>query len=542
METTNTPSYYRRVLNAAPTLLICVIAACLLAYLFSIKTDVHIDECLSLSIANNADGTYIPQYDQNVFYADASEPYLQKMAVRKGHEFDFARTMQNDCQDTLPPLYYLLLHAVYSLSPGTFSIWFAAVLNIVIFVACALLLGKLARVLHMRRATAIGARALFATLPGTLEMGLFVRMYVLAMLWAISLAIGCTYLLDRKERTRTGAVWIGLSLVGGALTHYYFLIFAFFICLVTGILLLAGKRWKRAFCLAGVAVAAAILAVIAFPAMINQLFFGQLNGAGMENLHSRSLATSILAFVAILNVRLAGGLLPAFGIVAIATACSLVKTRILDSEKRTMLHDAWQPWIAIVVSAACYFLFVAKSSFYLDTRYMSPIYPLLIVVAVKVLELFARHFFGERPLVGILVLVCSLTTCLCFITFPIGSWEYDGSAGKGMIDTLDGGYRDAPVVVLYDGATVQRASATWMLNQDSAGVVFTQPNNLYGLANALPPNTTRMVVELDVQLDAPTYLAQLQGMFGNCNKVEKLGPYPSYYDVYALSYDPGIGA
>lgn len=530
----------KRLLEYGALVLICVFAAFALVYLFSRRSDFKLDEYISLSIANNAEGTYIPHYEENHLFTDVNEPFLQRMTVQPGHAFDFAQTLRTDGQDTLPPLYYLLLHATYSLKPGVFSVWCAAIVNILIYVLCIVMLYRLARALGMRRGPSLAACALFATLPGILEIGLFIRMYVLVMLWVICITSGCVYLLDEKTSIRKGAAWVGVSLLGGALTHYYFLAYAFFLCLATGIVLLVKKRWKRAICLAGVAVCSAVLALLIFPAMIQQLFFGQLNDDGVNNLVTRGFLTGIWAFLSIINDRLAGGLLPMFVMVTAIAGGLLVARRFAGQRQDAASYDAWWPWIVTIVASILYFLMVSKSAFYLDTRYMSPIYAIMLVVLVGGLSTFVSHFFGNKAVTGVLLLVCSLTVSLCYQTYRLGDWEYANNENLGAIEMFNGQCQGAPAVAIYEKE--YRATVTWMLNQEASGVVFAQVNNIDGLTRALPEDTSRIMLELDNKLDAQPILSKLQSIFVNCNKVEKLTEYAPYYDMYVLSNSPDAEA
>lgn len=54
---------------------------------------------------------------------------MEYMTAKKGNRFDFASVWWNQTQDVHPPFYYALLHTVCSLLPGTFSKWYAGMIN-----------------------------------------------------------------------------------------------------------------------------------------------------------------------------------------------------------------------------------------------------------------------------------------------------------------------------------------------------------------------------------------------------------------------------
>ena len=403
MKHSQAPSVMKKTTVRRCLLSICLMSVCLLVYHFSAKSDFHNDEYTSFTIANNAEAGMITTFTQNVLYDNIDEPYMRGMVVQPGHSFEFGNVLTADAQDTLPPLYYLLLHVTFSCFPGTFSIWYAAAVNIPLYIACILLVYYLARLLGLDEPEALTASALFAFLPGTLEMGVFIRMYLLAILWTITLGIGCVLLIDNDEPVIKASVWVFFSLLGGALTHYYYLVLAFFMCLATGVVLLWRRQWKRAVSLVAASLLAGIAAVAFFPAMLRQLFSGRLNNEGLTNLAESNFCDRAIESLTTIDSILFGGLIVAL-IVLLLVVCVL--KRESNSSKA--------PWIVMAFSTIAYFVFIAKSAFFINTRYFCPIYPLLICGAVATVSSFHGLMRGEEGHWGVVVLAAALFLSLSY--------------------------------------------------------------------------------------------------------------------------------
>ena len=103
---------------------------------------------------------------------------------------------------------------------------------------------------------------------------LFIRMY---MLFALALLLHLLVYVKYWEREKIparGFVFLGLTLVLGAMTQYYFLIAAFFLGVWYTFKLLFGKRFRELGIYLGTVAAAAALSLSLFPPMWDQIFHG----------------------------------------------------------------------------------------------------------------------------------------------------------------------------------------------------------------------------------------------------------------------------
>ena len=91
------------------------------------KEGYFVDELWSYGLANSTEYPHIYSiqgWDQKW---QTPEYYMNYIEVEKGQQFDYRTVIYNQTQDNHPPLFYLILHTVCSLFPGTLSKWYGIV-------------------------------------------------------------------------------------------------------------------------------------------------------------------------------------------------------------------------------------------------------------------------------------------------------------------------------------------------------------------------------------------------------------------------------
>ena len=107
-------------------LILYVMYILILLFLFSQKLNYHVDEWMSFPLANQ---TMELQFEEGVHYTPSSLPFIE-IAASDGH-IDIANVWEQQSHDTHPPLWYLLLHIICSFFPGTISMRYPAIINLV---------------------------------------------------------------------------------------------------------------------------------------------------------------------------------------------------------------------------------------------------------------------------------------------------------------------------------------------------------------------------------------------------------------------------
>ena len=98
-----------------------------------LKAGYFVDETYSYAVANSTYGPDIyNQFPDNIISDKilTKSDFYSYLTVDPGQQFDYAGVIYSAGLDTLPPLYYLILHTICSFFPAVFSKWFGLIINI----------------------------------------------------------------------------------------------------------------------------------------------------------------------------------------------------------------------------------------------------------------------------------------------------------------------------------------------------------------------------------------------------------------------------
>lgn len=395
----------------------------LMVFLLSQKVNYNIDELLSYGLANHANGQL--WFEDGVTYIPAQSPWLSYLTVQEGHAFNLQNVWANQASDVHPPFYYVILHIICSLFPGKFSMWFAGSINIVFALLTLYVVKKLVYELMGSRNVASIIAVFFVLSGGILYSVLFLRMYVMTtflvslVTWLFLHATG----LDKLSR-RFYAALILVSYIG-ALTHYYFIVYLFFLCLVFGIWLLSQRRYVETI-LFGLSMGlCGGLAVITFHSMLWHMFLGSRGVESVENLQGSisDYLKRLEGFYQFVNERLFGGVLTYAVLAAIflwifskwivwknAPEIPSVETDADDAEQR---KGKIIKWLLMSIPSICYFLLVSKMAVYIDARYLSPAYAVFMVWILCGIFVIGKRILEKRywiPAAGLLLAILTVNS------------------------------------------------------------------------------------------------------------------------------------
>lgn len=279
---THIESKKKNAMIIAALIFIIILGVLRFCYAFYVqKQDFHSDETWSYGLANSYYEPYLytdadEQYNKNICFWTSGDILHDYLTVQPEQRFSYASTYYNLSKDLHPPLYFFILHTICSIFPDTFSYTYGFIINIFSFIVMSIFLFKTIKLAtDSDKAGLLGV--IFNTfMTGCVSIIAFVRMYAMSAMFSVML----TYYLFRiyKEYKHSEKVknssYIGAAVVTllGALTHHFFLVYAFMLTLIFTIYYLINKAWKvfaklAAFMLGSVAVSIAL-----FPATIDHLF------------------------------------------------------------------------------------------------------------------------------------------------------------------------------------------------------------------------------------------------------------------------------
>lgn len=359
--------------------IIMLFSALFLLFLTTQKEGMHVDEYLTYSDANREVGgnnTVHPEYGVRVSTADVYDPYLY------ADSFNLRNIYLNMQRGTHPPLYYILINTLCYITNNFLALKTGVLLNIIIHVIDIGLVWLIMEEMLSSKYEALAGTAFFAFLPVILGNVLFVRMYILSGTFTLGLT-----LLFVKEWGKAGGktfyIKLGILSVGGALTHYYFLVYLFYSCMVWGIYIISKRRWKELAIFLGTMTASGIVSISIFPSMIKHIF---IRGRGKESFSSAVTFSSVFhnnikSYATAIN-RLYGGFLVA--VILMAAAWFVFRFVIGNREKGSW---AWaNKWVIVFFPCILDLLTITKVSPLTTPRYIAPVYGVCVILLMGLFD------------------------------------------------------------------------------------------------------------------------------------------------------------
>lgn len=230
----------------------------------------HPDESWSYCFANANDDTALYE-DSNGLLKNFnlwvnSQTFRNFIEVQKGREFSFDSVFVNMSKDFNPPLHSLLLHAISSLAPETFSWWYAYIINIFAFLLATISLyffGK--EYLHSSK-LALALCAFYGCTTAAQNTFVYLRIYPLLTAFAVlMLYLHCKLFYKHYKSLPSILFTIFCIAVLGYMGHYYFFILIFFLSAFFSLVLLVQKRRIDFYAYAGTVLASVIVTFLFFP-------------------------------------------------------------------------------------------------------------------------------------------------------------------------------------------------------------------------------------------------------------------------------------
>ena len=497
----------------------------LAAFVLGNKTNLHGDEVFTYGLSNHPYiHTFNIKAEEGTVYTPADILWNEYMQVQPGHQFDYRNVWKNQEADVHPPLYYALVHTISSFFPGRYSVWFAGSVNVVFGVLLIFCAFFLSLEIFGKKIYAFLTTVFFMCSAGMLPSVSYLRMYVMAMFWCCL----ATYLLVRyfheggskKFYRRLYAVT-----TLGILTHYYFLIYLFFLACVFCVMLLTEKQYKNMgkFC-AAVALGG-VTAIAVFPRMLRHIFGGQRGAEAASNLTGGTLSDyleRLKTFFDFLNGQLFGNL----GIVlAVAFILAVVirkkRDRKMQAEKRIVL---------LLIPSLCYFLLVSKIAAYISDRYLQPIYPMVFLLGAYALYVIGHSILSEKRAAAAMAVGAVILTAagLWFC-----QWPYLYRDSEALLQHA-ANLSDHLCVYIYDDTWQGwKVQPFFYEVRNYRSVVFVSQKNLELLDTWNLEQEDGIVVSVINTCDQDAVFEKVKSIYGEGIKIERIGNY-SYTTSYVI--------
>lgn len=485
------------------------------------KQNLHEDEALTYGLANNGKGTGAV-VKEGTTAEPSSVDFIKYLTVSPDNRFDYKDVWREQKNDVHPPLYYAVVHTICSLTPGYYSKWSAGFVNII----CALIIlyvsMKIAEEFTQNRFSLNLIRISFILCSGILSAVSFFRMYVMAMMWVTWI----TLLLIRSLRYKTYRkfyVLVFMAALCGALTHYYCIIYIFFISVAYGIILLCGKQWLQFRKYVLTMLLAGGCALLIFPAMIEHMLFSNHGVITAEHLREASLSeylSRIKAYYVFLDTQILGKcflfIICFILIYTIAVLCTRKEDNQISVFGGNLNKENIYKWVLLIAPELFYFLFISKTATYIVDRYIFPIYAIafltFVLLMIKVTErIFSRHLTN--------VVIAILFSALIINNFRYTEWTYLYLSSKSFLHDTEA-YAAVDCICIYE-ADWKILRAYYEISHYKS-ITFLKDSSQDTLSKLELTNPSELIVIQENEMDEKN-IENIIDMYPSLNKYKKIG-------------------
>ena len=449
----------KRILSAAILVVVVLLLTGNAVFWASKKEGFHVDEMFSYEQIGNTEYSK-PEFDrpdepcQNTWHDHSYyEDYLN---ISDDEAKDFSSFYSSASRNTAHPPMYLTLFGIYTsvFFRNDFTKWSGITFNIIFYILTLIVLYDLAMQLLKNRKLAILTVFLYGASSGAVSTVVFIRMYMMLTFFTVIFADVNMHLLKRiineKVSFKKRMPWYmatALLIIFGALSQYYFIVFAFFMCLSIWLMLLASKRYRllaeyTVTCIAGLTVYLCVWSKI-----FRDLFSGYRGTEATSNLRSTNdrFIVHVANYISEIERELTGGM----GVYILLVVTAMIAIPLIKREKphinlrndsgfdfeyitsakdvansdgeykNTLISREWTMFTLLAISTILSFLMISKIAPVLpfDTfkavRYVINLLPLFAVGIVFLINKLLSKYYNDKriKLTVWLALACVGASC-----------------------------------------------------------------------------------------------------------------------------------
>ncbi len=344
----------------------------------------------------------------------------------KDDRFDYMQVYINQALDVHPCLYYILVHTVFSLFPGVYSVYFLFGVNMVCLLITCILMYSFIKARTSWQAALMGT-LVYGFSQGFVSCAVFFRMYALE-----TLAVFVTfyfymtlkekrYALERKDYIR-----LGLVAIFGFNVHYYYILYLIplFALTMYNIKKEAGEPGKY-FASQFVA---GIVSLIIWPFSLYHILFGYRGTEAVSKLKSLGILKSALDYL-ILCARSLFFSDFAGGVVLVIAIASLIYGR-----KKA---DKNVPWKELLIPPVIYLIIVSKIAPSSSSRYIMCLFPFVIIALVCMIYPGMMRFMKDEGRAGYVCALLAVIYVVCSFVFIEPEFLYREKVGLKLGADID---------------------------------------------------------------------------------------------------------
>ncbi len=360
------------------------------------KSYIHMDEAYSLGLASY---DKVEIQDNEDFYNTwhTKDYYDDYLAVQEDEIGEYSQVYENQKNDVHPPLYYLILRFAMGFNVGHFSKWPGVTVNIIIYIFITLFMYFILQKL-LKNESRVKEKSIILAFISSITMAsltnvLYIRMYALSTLNILIITFLHMKLLETKKLDVKLLILIGISVLAGVLTHYYYLFFLFMLYLIFAIKYIKVKRYKELTFYTLTMLISGAISLVIFPYSIKHMFFGYRGQGVMDNLTNISqFLMNILLYIQKIDHFGFNSLL--FFVAVIFVGFTIYKMNLSKDKRRKYKKNEFTKML--VLPTLFYFLIVSVASPWIELRYVMPISSLIFVLVIYYLYRLLNSIYTEK--------------------------------------------------------------------------------------------------------------------------------------------------
>ncbi len=412
------------------------------------KSYIHIDEAYSYGLANYeiVEIEHNEDFFNNWYNKEYYEDYL---SIQKEEAGNFAPVYENQKNDVHPPLYYLFLRIAMGFTIGHFSKWTGIVLNIIIYafitIFMYLILGKLLQNVKNSKIKAMLLAFISSVTLASLSNVIYIRMYALSTLEILITIFLHIKLLESEKISPKLLIGIGVSVLAGVLTHYYYLFYVVILYLIFFIKYIKEKKTKELLYYTLTIAISGIVSLIIFPYSIKHIFFGYRGQGVVSNLGNiKEIIPSIFSQIHNLNYYAFNDLMYTIIVIIIGI---LIYANIRKKNMNKINKEEKEILKIIIVPTLFYFLIAAIASPWRVLRYIVPVCGLIFILVIYYLYKLLQTVFSEK--------ISNILICILFCVILLSPFIFKLEPellyrdNKELVQELEGKL-NLPTIYLYN--------------------------------------------------------------------------------------------
>ena len=392
-----------RFIRACFLLLCCAVMVTVSVIIFQSKEGLFLDEYSSYGCANGTEnGKNVPYSNDRVYSSEEITSLVRATySVQENMRFRFDKVWENLNKNVHPPVFYAALHFVCSLTPGVFSIWQAAAVNIFFALIGLIFFQKTAAALSGSEWFGGILSLIWCATLGHYANIILLRDYVAAMTGGM-MVFWEVYRFLKGHRRIPDLIKLGLASAFAVLSHYYCAVYLFFLCGTLVVILMFHRQWKGIGLVFATEICAAGLTLAIFPAMLTRVFGSKRGAESVSNLSRGDVSVfgkRLKDFADYMNQILFGG--QAVWLLALAAAL-LILWLVLKKMDKLPKKEAGQREISLVelgllvVPAVLFYVMICRIAAMDQARYLFPAMSVIYLCFSFVLLWLGGKVFDRR--------------------------------------------------------------------------------------------------------------------------------------------------